>query len=167
MAQTSSIPNVLAARYASEDMQRLWSPENKVVLERRLWLAVLEAQKELGVPVPDAALAAYRAVLDRVDLASIDQRESRTRHDVKARIEEFCELAGYELIHRGMTSRDLTENVEQLQVRDALVLVRARAASALARLGELAARHAETAIAGRSHNVAAQVTTLGKRFANA
>ncbi|HTV25768.1 MAG TPA: adenylosuccinate lyase [Polyangiaceae bacterium] len=167
MAQHSSIPNVLAARYASQDMQRLWSPENKVVLERRLWVAVLEAQKQLGVSVPDAALAAYRGVLERVDLASIDKREMRTRHDVKARIEEFCELAGHELIHRGMTSRDLTENVEQLQIRDALVLVRARVISALARLAELAARHSDTPIAGRSHNVAAQVTTLGKRFANA
>jgi adenylosuccinate lyase len=167
MAQHSSIPNVLAARYASQDMQRLWSPENKVVLERRLWVAVLEAQKELGVSVPDAALAAYRSVLERVDLASIDKRETRTRHDVKARIEEFCELAGHELIHRGMTSRDLTENVEQLQIRDALLLVRARTVAALARLGELAARHSDIPIAGRSHNVAAQVTTLGKRFANA
>jgi adenylosuccinate lyase len=167
MSQHSSIPNVLAARYASQDMQRLWSPENKVVLERRLWVAVLEAQQQLGVPVPDAALAAYRSVLERVDLASIEKRELRTRHDVKARIEEFCELAGYELIHRGMTSRDLTENVEQLQIRDALLLVRARAVAALARLGELAVRHSDVAIAGRSHNVAAQVTTLGKRFANA
>jgi adenylosuccinate lyase len=167
MAQFSSIPNVLAARYASQGMQRLWSPENKIVLERRLWLAVLEAQKELGVAVPDAALAAYRSVLERVDLASIDAREARTRHDVKARIEEFCELAGYELIHRGMTSRDLTENVEQLQVKEALALVRLQAAAALARLASLAARYSETAIAGRSHNVAAQVTTLGKRFANA
>src|SRR5690349_20785287 len=111
MAQFSSIPNVLAARYASVDMQRLWSPENKIVLERRLWLAVLEAQKALGVAVPDAALAAYRRVLEKVDLASIEAREARTRHDVKARIEEYSELAGYELIHRGMTSRDLTENV--------------------------------------------------------
>jgi adenylosuccinate lyase len=167
MAQHSSIPNVLAARYASQDMQRLWSPENKVVLERRLWVAVLEAQKQLGVAVPDAALAAYRSVLERVDLASIERRETRTRHDVKARIEEFCELAGHELIHRGMTSRDLTENVEQLQIRDALLLVRGRTVAALARLGELAARHSDVAIAGRSHNVAAQVTTLGKRFANA
>lgn len=167
MAQPSSIPNVLAARYASQDMQRLWSPENKVVLERRLWVAVLKAQKELGVSVPDAALAAYRSVLEKVDLASIEKRETRTRHDVKARIEEFCELAGHELIHRGMTSRDLTENVEQLQIRDALLLVRARSVAALARLAELAARHSDIPIAGRSHNVAAQVTTLGKRFANA
>jgi adenylosuccinate lyase len=167
MAQFSSIPNVLAARYASQNMQRLWSPENKVVLERRLWLAVLEAQQALGVPVPQAALEAYRGVLERVDLASIEERELRTRHDVKARIEEFCELAGYELIHRGMTSRDLTENVEQLQIKEALGLVQLAAIAALARLAELAARYGDTPIAGRSHNVAAQVTTLGKRFANA
>src|SRR5688572_8603727 len=167
MAQINSIPNVMAARYASAHMKRLWSPESKVVLERRLWLAVLEAQRELGVPVPEAALAAYRSVLERVDLASIEARETRTRHDVKARIEEFCELAGHELIHRGMTSRDLTENVEQLQVRDALLLVRSRVVAALVRIAELAARFGGTAIAGRSHNVAAQVTTLGKRFANA
>jgi adenylosuccinate lyase len=167
MAQFSSIPNVLAARYASQGMQRLWSPENKVVLERRLWLAVLEAQKALGAPVPDAALEAYRSVLERVDLASIEKRELRTRHDVKARIEEFCELAGHELIHRGMTSRDLTENVEQLLVLESLGLVRLEAIAALGRLAELAARYGDTPIAGRSHNVAAQVTTLGKRFANA
>ncbi len=167
MAKTSSIPNVLAARYASVDMQKLWSPENKVVLERRLWVAVLEAQRELGVAVPEAAVAAYRGVIEQVDLDSIERREVRTRHDVKARIEEFCELAGFEAIHRGMTSRDLTENVEQLQIKAALVLVRTKAVASLARLAELAARFSDTAIAGRSHNVAAQVTTLGKRFANA
>lgn len=167
MPQSSSIPNVLAARYASREMQRLWSPENKIVLERRLWLAVLEAQKELGVPVPDAALEAYRGVLEHVDLDSIEKRELKTRHDVKARIEEFSELAGYELIHRGMTSRDLTENVEQLQIKESLALVRFEAVATLGRLADLAARYGDTPIAGRSHNVAAQVTTLGKRFANA
>jgi adenylosuccinate lyase len=167
MSQFSSIPNVLAARYASVEMQRLWSPENKIILERRLWIAVLEAQKELGVPVTEGAIEAYREVLERVDLASIEERETRTRHDVKARIEEFCALAGHELIHRGMTSRDLTENVEQLQIKEALGLVRFKAAAVLGRLADLAAEYGETAIAGRSHNVAAQVTTLGKRFANA
>ena len=167
MAKTSSIPNVLAARYASLDMQRLWSPENKVMLERRLWVAVLEAQQELGVAVPAGAVAAYQGVIEQVDLDSIERREVRTRHDVKARIEEFCELAGFESIHRGMTSRDLTENVEQLQIRAALVLVRTKAVASLARLADLAARFSDTPIAGRSHNVAAQVTTLGKRFANA
>jgi len=166
MAPTS-VPNVLAARYASAEMVRLWSPENKIVLERELWLAVLEAQRDLGIAVPDDAIVAYRAVLEQVDLDSINARERVTRHDVKARIDEFCALAGHEQIHKGMTSRDLTENVEQLQVRRALVLVRGRMLAALARLAELAAESATLVMAGRSHNVPAQATTLGKRFANA
>jgi len=134
------IPNVLASRYASQPMCDVWSPTRKVVLERRLWIAVLEAQKKLGLEL--------------------------TRHDVKARIEEFCELEGHEHIHKGMTSRDLTENVEQMQVRSALEIVRDRMVAALARLAQRAAEHETTVMAGRSHNVAAQAITLGKRFAN-
>ncbi len=160
-------PDVLATRYASSELVQLWSPEHKVVLERRLWIAVLAAQRELGVAVPDGVIEAYEKVVDQVDLASIAEREATTRHDVKARIEEFCELAGHEHIHKGMTSRDLTENVEQLQIRASLELVRDRAVAALARLGQLAAEHAGLVIVGRSHNVPAQATTLGKRFASA
>src|SRR3954447_2324651 len=162
-----SIPNVLANRYAAEDLVRIWSPEHKVVLERQLWIAVLAAQRDLGVDVPDGVLEAYEAVLHDVDLASIDARERVTRHDVKARIEEFSALAGHEHIHKGMTSRDLTENVEQLQVKASLELVRDRMVAALARLARLATEHAELVMTGRSHNVAAQATTLGKRFASA
>jgi adenylosuccinate lyase len=163
----SRVPNVLAARYASADMARLWSPEHKVVLERELWLAVLEAQRDLGIAVPDEAVDAYRKVIDQVDLDSIEARERVTRHDVKARIDEFAALAGHEHIHKGMTSRDLTENVEQLQVRRALVLVRGRMVAALARLAERAAEQSTVVMTGRTHNVPAQATTLGKRFANA
>jgi adenylosuccinate lyase len=148
-------------------MVEVWSPATKVVLERHLWLAVLRAQQELGVEVPDDAIAAYERVVDDVDLESIASRERVTRHDVKARIEEFSALAGFEHVHKGMTSRDLTENVEQLQVRRSLELVRARALAVLARLADRAAEHATTVMTGRSHNVAAQATTLGKRFANA
>ncbi|MQA78152.1 MAG: adenylosuccinate lyase [Streptosporangiales bacterium] len=148
-------------------MVELWSAEHKIVLERRLWLAVLRAQRDLGVDVPDGVVEAYERVVDRVDLASIAERERRTRHDVKARIDEFSALAGHEHIHKGMTSRDLTENVEQLQVRDALTIVRDRMVAALARLAGLATEHADLAMAGRSHNVPGQTTTLGKRFASA
>jgi len=161
------LPNVLAGRYASETMAALWSAEHKVVLERRLWLAVLRAQRELGVDVPGGVVEAYTAVIDHVDLDSIAARERVTRHDVKARVEEFAALAGHEHVHKAMTSRDLTENVEQLQVRQALRLVRSRMVAALARLAERAAEHATTVMAGRTHNVAAQATTLGKRFSNA
>jgi adenylosuccinate lyase len=164
---TEFVPNVLAARYASEPLVQLWSPEQKIVLERRLWLAALRAQRELGVDVPAGVVDAYEAVIDKVDLASIEARERITRHDVKARIEEFSALAGHEHIHKGMTSRDLTENVEQLQVRASLELIRDRMVAAIARLGRRAAEHADRVMVGRSHNVAAQATTLGKRFASA
>ena len=160
-----TVPNVLATRYAGADLAAIWSPEHKIVLERQLWIAVLRAQKDLGVAVPDGVVEDYERVVERVDLASIAARERVTRHDVKARIEEFCALAGHEHIHKGMTSRDLTENVEQLQVRQSLALLRDRAVATLARLGRLAAEHETTVMAGRSHNVAAQATTLGKRFA--
>jgi adenylosuccinate lyase len=161
------IPNVLAGRYASAELARLWSPEQKVRMERELWLAVLSAQAELGVDVAESAVEDYRRVLDAVDLESIAARERVTRHDVKARIEEFNALAGHEHVHKGMTSRDLTENVEQLQVLRSLELIRARAAAVLAHLARLALDHADLVMAGRSHNVAAQATTLGKRFATA
>ncbi|MEV4369273.1 adenylosuccinate lyase [Nonomuraea sp. NPDC049637] len=167
MTSKPRIPNVLAARYASPGLARLWSPEYKIIAERRLWLAVLRAQAELGVAVPDGAVADYEKVVEQVDLESIAARERVTRHDVKARIEEFNALAGHEQVHKGMTSRDLTENVEQLQIRDSLLLVRDRVVALLARLASLAEEHTSTVMAGRSHNVAAQATTLGKRFASA
>ncbi|ATY15508.1 adenylosuccinate lyase [Amycolatopsis sp. AA4] len=167
MTDKPRIPNVLAARYASPELVALWSPERKVVLERRLWLAVLRAQAELGVEVPDGVLDDYERVVEQVDLDSIAARERVTRHDVKARIEEFNALAGHEHVHKGMTSRDLTENVEQLQQLRSLELVRARVAAVLSRLAALAVEHSDLVMAGRSHNVAAQATTLGKRFATA
>ncbi|MEE9416733.1 MAG: lyase family protein, partial [Acidimicrobiales bacterium] len=160
------IPNILATRYASPQMVEIWSAENKIVAERRLWLAVLEAQTELGVELAEGVVDDYRKVMHTVDLDSIAKREAITRHDVKARIEEFCALAGHEHIHKGMTSRDLTENVEQLQIKQSLELVRDRMVAVLARLTARAAEYASEPLTGRSHNVAAQTTTLGKRFAN-
>ena len=161
-----TVVNVLATRYASAEMAVIWSAQNKVVLERELWLAVLEAQKDLGIEIDDDAVAAYRSVIADVDLDSIDRRERVTKHDVKARIEEFSSLAGYQHIHKGLTSRDLTENVEQLQIKRSLALTQDRLVAVIARLAELAVQYQDTSITGRSHNVPAQMTTLGKRFAN-
>ena len=161
------VANVLATRYASDQMAALWSAAGKVRLEREFWIAVLEAQRDLGVAVPDGVVEAYRAVVDKVDLDSIEARERVTKHDVKARLEEFSALAGHEQVHKGLTSRDLTENVEQVQVRDALALIRDRMVAALARLAGLATTYRDEVMAARTHNVPAQATTLGKRFANA
>ncbi|MFE7802676.1 adenylosuccinate lyase [Nocardia sp. NPDC057440] len=163
----SLVPNVLATRYASPQLVHLWSPENKIVLERRLWLEVLRAQSDLGIELPPGVIADYERVIDQVDLAAIAERERVTRHDVKARIEEFNALAGHEHVHKGMTSRDLTENVEQLQIRLSLEHVHAHGVAIVARLAERAAEYQALVMAGRSHNVAAQATTLGKRFASA
>jgi adenylosuccinate lyase len=162
-----TIPNVLAQRYASEQMRELWSARSKVIAERRLWVSVLRAQRELGVDVPDGVIEAYESVVEAVDLDSIDARERQTRHDVKARIDEFSALAGHEHIHKGMTSRDLTENVEQAQILASLGVIRVRMIASAARLGELAAQHRALVLTGRTHNVPAQATTLGKRFASA
>src|SRR5271155_4673234 len=148
-------------------MVSIWSPGTKIVAERRLWLAVLRAQAGLGVGVPETAIADYERGLDDVDLASIAARERVLRHDVKARIEEFNALAGQEQVHKGMTSRDLTENVEQLQIRRSLELTFSHGVAVVARLAERAVTYRDLVMAGRSHNVAAQATTLGKRFASA
>lgn len=159
------IPNVLAERYATPDMKDVWSPEGKIRLERELWVAVMKAQKDLGLPIPQQAIDDYESVINNIDVASIDKRERTTRHDVKARIEEFCELAGHEHIHKGMTSRDLTENVEQLQVYRALHVIQFKTAACLHRLAKLADQYRDLIITARTHNVAAQITTYGKRMA--
>ena len=158
--------SVLGDRYASAEMRKIFSAESKIIAERDLWLAVARAQKKLGHAITDDQIAAYEKVKAKVDLTSIDQRERTTRHDVKARIEEFNALAGHEVIHTGMTSRDLTENIEALQIRLGLELVQFKVVALLARLGEKSLEYSDQPIAGRSHNVPAQITTLGKRFAS-
>jgi len=163
------IPNVLADRYASTPMVKIWAPENKVRLSRRLWVAVLKAQRELGLIVPSGVIEAYERAIEDIDLAAIAAREFITKHDVKANVEVFHAVAGMttqEWIHRGMTARDSTDNVEQLQIRDSLVLLRDRTVAVLHRLMECAKENISRDLSGRTHNIPAQTTTLGKRFAN-
>jgi adenylosuccinate lyase len=148
-------------------MSDIWSQTNKIILERKLWVAVMKAQQELGLNIPASNIADYEKVIEKVDLESIRKREEKTRHDVKARIEEFNALAGHEDIHKGLTSRDLTENIEQLQIKESLKLVHDKTVATLSQLAKLATQYSDLAITGRSHNVAAQSTTLGKRFASA
>jgi adenylosuccinate lyase len=159
--------SLLASRYASAAMCEIFSPEAKVIAERKLWVAVMRAQSTLGHEISKAVITDYENVITKVDLSAIDEREKKTRHDVKARIEEFNALAGHEAIHAGMTSRDVTENIEALQIRNGLAVVHDKVVTLLARLAERSAQYADQPIAGRSHNVPAQITTLGKRFASA
>ena len=143
---TEFIPNVLAARYASR------AARGAVVAGTQdrprtpaLARGAAGTTSSSASTCPTARSTAYEAVIDKVDLASIEARERVTRHDVKARIEEFSALAGHEQIHKGMTSRDLTENVEQLQVRASLELLRDRMVAAIARLGAAGGRSTPSA----------------------
>lgn len=165
VSDSAAVSNVLASRYASEALIDLWSEAGRVRLERRFWVAVLRAQADLGLDIPPAAIAAYEAVIDQVDLDSIRRREQRTRHDVKARIEEFCDLAGFEHIHKGLTSRDLTDNVEQFQILESLRLLRLKYVRLLAAVSERSQTWRDLQIVGRTHHAAAQPTTVGKRLA--
>jgi len=159
------IPDILAERYASAQMKEIWSVEGKILIERELWIAVMKAQRELGLDIPASAIKSYEKVKNIIRVEEINKREKVTRHDVKARIEEFCGLAGCEHIHKGMTSRDLTESVEQLQVFRALGVIKLKAAAALVKFAEISKLHASTVLAARTHNVIAQLTTFGKRMA--
>lgn len=164
-AASVALPNVLAERYASPAMKELWSAHGRILLERDFWIAVMKAQRDLGVAIPAEAIKDYERVRANVDLGRIKERERTTLHDVKARLEEFSDLAKRQFIHLGLTSRDLTENVEQLQVARALALVRFKSVAALALLARRAGEWRDLMVTGRTHNVPAQPTTLGKRFA--
>ena len=159
------IPNVLANRYATKEMVAIFDPVNKIIAERKFWITILRLQKAGGLSITDSEIASYEKVIDKVDLDSIEKRERANRHDVKARIEEFNSLAGLEKIHIGLTSRDLTENIELIAIKDGLNLVRRRTLETLFLLEKSITKYEKTYMVGRSHNVAAQVTTLGKRFA--
>jgi adenylosuccinate lyase len=158
-------PNVLATRYATKEMVAIFDPINKIINERKFWITILKLQQKAGLPITDSDIKAYEKVVEKVDLDSIDRREIKTRHDVKARIEEFNALAGVEKIHIGLTSRDLTENIELIQIKAGLELIEYRVLQTLFLLNEKISKYEKTYMVGRSHNVAAQVTTLGKRFA--
>jgi adenylosuccinate lyase len=166
-ATAAPIPNILAERYASAALKTIWSPAGRIGVERDVWIAVMRAQRELGVAIPEKAIADYERVREDIDLADIDARERASLHDVKARIEAFNALSGHEYLHLGLTSRDLTENVEQLQVVRSLAVFRMKTAAALLALGRRAKEYRGVLITGRTHNVPAQPTTLGKRMAMA
>jgi adenylosuccinate lyase len=162
----SITPNVLATRYATKEMMAIFDPINKIINERKFWITILKHQQKAGLPITDGDIKAYEKVVEKVDLDSIDKREIKTRHDVKARIEEFNALARVEKIHIGLTSRDLTENIELIQIKAGLELIEYRVLQTLFLLNEKISKYEKTYMVGRSHNVAAQVTTLGKRFAS-
>ena len=158
--------SIVGKRYASSQMQNIWSAETKALKERELWIAVMRAQAKLGLDISTEVIAAYEGVKTKIDLDNIERREAELKHDVKARIEEFNALAGHQRIHLGLTSRDVTENIEGWQIKKSLELTLSSSAQLLEELAKKIESYSDLAMVGRTHNVPAQLTTLGKRFAS-
>jgi len=158
--------NVLSERYATDRMNRIFSSRERILLERELWIAVLRAQRKLGVKIPAKTISKYQAAKKGIDLTLIGKIERRTRHDLAARIEAFNRAAGTEGgIHLGMTSRDVTDNVEGLQIHRAGQILFGKYLSVLRHLVDGAGAYRHVALTARTHRQPAQPTLLGRRLA--
>jgi adenylosuccinate lyase len=155
----------LAERYASKAMLELWSPRMRYGLWRRLWLALAESQRELGLDIPDAAVEQMRGHLDDIDFDAVAAYERRLRHDVMAHIHAFGDLApaAKPFIHLGATSAFVTDNADLILMRRGLGLLRGKAARVLRSLATFARRWRDEPTLGSTHLQPAQPTTVGKR----
>ncbi|MCU0291271.1 MAG: adenylosuccinate lyase [Thermoanaerobaculaceae bacterium] len=157
----------LTGRYASRAMKELFSPATRIGLWRRLWLELMRAERELGVGIPEEAIAQLQTCLDptEAEMRRASEIERETRHDVMAHIRTLAEVApaagGW--LHLGATSCFVTDNADLIILRRASRLLIERAAGVIAALAGLAGRHAELACVGHTHFQPAQPTTVGKR----
>ncbi len=157
--------NVLSQRYAGPEINGIFSETGRILAERDLWIAVMRAQKELGITIPADVIEGYEAARDHIDLDFMKQREIETKHDVKAKIEGFVKASGKdEHIHKGMTSRDLTDNVEQMQFKKASRIILGRYVSVLRHMLDRALEYQGIVLTARTHHQPAQPTLLGRRF---
>jgi len=157
--------NVLSERYVTPEINAIWSPKGTILAERELWIAVMKAQRELGLDIPAEDIEKFERAKEDIDLEFIEQREFETRHDVKAKIEAFVKVAGAkEYLHRGLTSRDLTDNVEQMQIKKAAQILRGRYVSILHRLLDKSDEYKHIELTARTHHQPAQLTLLGRRM---
>ncbi|MGH7591778.1 MAG: adenylosuccinate lyase [Gemmatimonadales bacterium] len=155
----------LGTRYASPAMQSLWGAPHRIGLWRRLWLALAEAESELGIPIPAAALAEMRAHLDDADLVKAAEYERRFRHDVMAHVHQFADQApaARPWLHLGATSAFVTDNADLLVLRDGMKQVLGRVLALLAALEVHARRTQALPCLAYTHFQPAQLTTVGKR----
>jgi adenylosuccinate lyase len=165
MSQTGRYESPLSSRYASPTMQRLWSPEYRAGLWRRLWLALAEEQRRLGLEIPQAAITAMREHLDDVDFMAVRDYERKLRHDVMAHIHHFGDQApaAKPFIHLGATSCFVTDNADLLVLREAIRLLLGRVVAAMQSLRDFGLRHRGTPVVAYTHFQPAQLTTVGKR----
>jgi adenylosuccinate lyase len=157
--------NPLTERYASPEMSRIFSAQFKFGTWRRLWLALAEAEKELGLPIPGEAVAALSRHLDDFDLRRAAELERQLRHDVMAHVHHLGEQApeARAIIHLGATSAYVGDNTDLIQHREALKLVRSRLVATVAELAAFAREHRDLPTLAFTHFQPAQPTTVGKR----
>lgn len=155
----------LSERYASHEMQQIFSPRKRFGTWRRLWLALAESEAELGIDISDTALEQMRAVLDSLDLERAAEYERRFRHDVMAHVHLFGDDApeAKGIIHLGATSAFIGDNTDLILHREALGLIRKRLVRCVAALADFAREHASMATLAYTHLQPAQPTTVGKR----
>ncbi|GDY13932.1 adenylosuccinate lyase [Planctomycetota bacterium] len=162
---TDRYDSPLCSRYASKQMQAIFSDDRRFGTWRRIWLELARAQQRLGLAISDAQITALAAHLDHIDYAVAKAEEQRRRHDVMAHVHAFAVAApeAAPIIHLGATSCDITDNADLILFREALHRVAERLARAIDRLAKFAGQHAAVPTLGFTHFQAAQLTTVGKR----
>jgi adenylosuccinate lyase len=162
---TEFYDNPLIARYASDEMSRLWSPRRKFTTWRRLWVALAEAEAELGLPITAAQIAELKAHVDNLDFHAAEAHERRLRHDVMSHVHAYGDVCpgARPIIHLGATSCYVTDNTDLLLMREGLKLIADRVATVIDRLATFATETRNLACLGFTHFQPAQPTTVGKR----
>jgi len=165
MFMSNSYQSPLESRYASKEMRLIWSPQRKFSTWRRIWLALAEAQRELGLNITQQQVDELRAHLDDIDFAAAERHEAKLRHDVMAHVHTLGDVAptARPIIHLGATSQDIVCNGDLLTLRDALQVIARKTAGVIDRLGEFAIEYRDLPTLGFTHYQPAQPTTVGKR----
>ena len=157
--------NVLSQRYATKEINDIFSQEGTILAYRELWIAVMKAQRKFGVNISLEDIKKFENAKTKIDLEQIKAIEKKTKHDVKANIESFVKSANAnEHIHKGMTSRDLTDNVEQMQILKASKIILGKSISILRHMLEKSKKYQDIILTARTHHQPAQATVLGRRF---
>ncbi|MBT6848093.1 MAG: adenylosuccinate lyase, partial [Planctomycetaceae bacterium] len=153
------------SRYASVEMAELFSPQRKFSTWRRIWIALAQAQQELGLGVTTEQIAQLQEHVDSIDFDTARQYEKKLRHDVMAHVHAYGDVCpdARPIIHLGATSCFVTDNTDLIILREALVAVRSRLAAVIDQLGTFAAKTQNLATLGFTHLQPAQPTTVGKR----
>lgn len=157
--------NPLITRYASRDMARIWSAQTKHSTWRKLWLALAECERELGLDISESQIAELAAHVNDIDFTKAEQYEKKLRHDVMAHVHAYGDAcpSARGIIHLGATSCYVTDNSELIQMRDSLRLLRRRLVAVIEQLAAFAEEHRDLPCLGFTHLQPAQPTTVGKR----